>query len=460
MSTEETKVDIRSSSYAQELDAKYPSQRDEFFIPTLGSLGYKNCDPNDSRSSTYLCGNSLGLMPKSIEKAVTTELEAWKGKGIVGHHRRDKGEIPWTDFDIEVDPLLVPILGAEDASEVSIQNTLTINLHTMFLAFYKPTAQRYKILYEKKAFPSDIYGLHSQAKLHGFDPKDALIPLAPREGEYTLRTEDILAKIQEEKDSIAIVFFAGVQFYTGQWFEMEKITKAGHEIGAVVGWDLAHCSGNVPLKLHDWGVDFAILCTYKYLNSGPGNIGAIFVHKKHANDNRFRLAGWWGNNAETRFQMLDDFEPIPGAAGFKVSNPSALSLACLKASLEIYQKAGGMEVLRERSLSLTNYLYALLTSSKFYIPVEESFQPKRSGFTIITPSNPQERGSQLSLLFLPMGKGVMQHVFDLLEEEGVIGDKRQPDVIRLAPSALYNTHADCLKALQCLEMALESYNRA
>jgi len=317
MLARESTNNIKSKSYAEELDSKYPSLKEEFHIPTIGSLALGKSDPNDERPSTYLCGNSLGLMPKSAEKAIQTELNAWKAKGVVAHHDRENGEEPWVSIDDPVTPLLAPILGAEDDSEVAVMNTLTSNLHAMFMAFYKPTSQRYKILFEKKAFPSDFYALQGQAQMHGYDPKDALITLAPREGEYVLRTEDILAKIEEEKDTIAVVFFAGVQFYTGQWFEMEKITKAGKDIGAVVGWDLAHCSGNVPLKLHDWDVDFAVLCTYKYLNSGPGNIGGIFVHKKHANDNRARLAGWWGNNSRTRFQMLDFFDAIPGAAGYK-----------------------------------------------------------------------------------------------------------------------------------------------
>ncbi|ODQ68213.1 kynureninase [Nadsonia fulvescens var. elongata DSM 6958] len=450
---------IKSKTYAEDLDAKFPGFKSEFSIPTIGALGANNTDPNDTRESIYLCGNSLGLMPNSANAAVQAEIDTWSKQGVTGHFRRQDKREPWVTIDNPVSELLAPVVGAADASEVSVMNTLTSNLHTMFAAFYKPTAQRFKILFEKKAFPSDNYALQSQCQMHGLDPNETLILLEPRSGEYTLRTEDILAKIEEEKESLAMVFFSGIQFYTGQFFEIEKITSKGKSVGAIVGWDLAHCTGNVPLELHKWEVDFAVMCTYKYLNAGPGGIGAIFVHKKYANDNRPRLAGWWGNNPFTRFQMLDYFDAIPGAAGYKMSNPSVLNTVCLRASLEIFQKAGGVKALRLRSLSLTNYLYDLLVQSDYYRTIEESnLGSVTPGFTIISPSRPEERGSQLSLLFLPIGKGLMQHVFSKLEQKGVVGDERQPDVIRLAPTALYNDHYEVLEAVDILESSFVSFS--
>jgi kynureninase len=328
----------------------------------------------------------------------------------------------------------------------------------MLSAFYKPDTKRYKILYEAKAFPSDQYAFEGQARLHGYKPEDALLALAPRKGEFCLRTEDILKTIEEQGDSIAVVIFSGIQYYTGQLFEIEKITKAARAKGCIVGWDCAHAGGNVPLKLHDWDVDFAVFCTYKYMNSGPGAIGAIFVNSKYADGSWPRQAGWWGNKPESRFEMRAQFDPAYGAAGFKISNPTVLSVACLHESLKLFAEYGGIEKLRERSISMTNLLWDMLTASKFYVPVEklDNFTPTSPAFTIITPSNPQERGAQLSLLFLPLGSGVMQKVFTDLESRAIIGDERQPDVIRLAPNHFYNTHADVVKAVEALEESLLS----
>lgn len=452
-------ADITTKEYAADLDGKFPGHEDEFVIPTLGSLGAKAAKEDPSRvdeKSLYFCGNSLGLMPKATEQAVQRELDAWKGRAVVAHfdHPTDH---QWTTMDVPVADLLAPVVGAANPDEVSVMNTLTGNLHAMLSSFYRPSGGRYKILFENRAFPSDTYAFQGQVQLHGYSIEDGLIAMDPREGEYTLRTEDILSVIEKEGDSIAVVLFPGIQYYTGQLFDIAAITKAAKAKGCIVGWDLAHAVGNVPLKLHDWGVDFAVFCTYKYLNSGPGAIGGLFVHEKFANDKRPRLAGWWGNRPETRFAMANEFDPSQGAAGFKMSNPTVISVACVRASLEVINKAGGMDKLRERSLSMTNYLEALLKKSPNYIPVEESanYNGKEPKFTIITPLNPEERGAQLSLLFLPMGQGVMQRVFEYLEDHGAIGDERQPDVIRLAPNHLYNNHEQVRQLVQLVQAGLD-----
>lgn len=445
---------VQGLEIAYQLDQKYPAEfRNEFAIPTFKSLGINDSD----EESLYFCGNSLGLMPLATEKAVNTELTIWKQRGVVGHFDHPAAE-PWVSIDDPVSPLLAPILGAKFESEVAAMNTLTGNLHTLMATFYKPTKDRYKILYEKKAFPSDNYAFRGIAQLHGFDTEDALIALAPREHEFTLRTEDILKCIEEQGEKIAVVIFSGIQFYTGQFFHIEKITKAAKSKGSVVGWDLAHAVGNVPLKLHDWKVDFAVFCTYKYLNAGPGGIGGIFVHNDHANDQRPRMAGWWGNNSATRFQMNEDFDPIPGAKGFRMSNPSVLNTVCLTESLKVFAKAGGVQNLHTRSESLTGYLLELLTKLEFFVPLED-YRDFATGnkvkFTIITPTGENERGAQLSLLFLPHEKGVMDSVFNHLYAHGVVADERKPDVIRLAPNSLYNTHEEVFKVVQILEKALE-----
>ena len=456
-----SQIDLHSVQYARNLDKEYPSCASEFVIPTLGSLNLASNGSPDQKC-IYFCGNSLGLMPKATAKAVNAELQAWGDQGVVSHFRRPDGLEPWVSIDDPVSPLLTSVLGAAHKSEVAVMNTLTGNLHTMLSAFYKPVAGgRYKILFEAKAFPSDMYAFQSQVKLHGLNPEDALVPLTPREGEYTLRTEDILSTIKAQGNEISIVLFSGIQFYTGQLFDIEVITKAGKASGCVVGWDLAHAVGNVPLKLHDWGVDFAVFCSYKYLNSGPGGIGGIFVHENFSssfNDTHVpRLAGWWGNNPSTRFQMLDKFDPIPGAAGFRMSNPSVLNTVCIHESLKLFASSGGIQALHTRSRSLTGYLYTLLESLPSFVELEQlnSFD-KKKGFTIITPRDPNSRGAQVSLLFLPLGSGVMQKVFTDLENKGIISDERQPDVIRLAPNHFYNTHEEVLNVVKAIDASLKN----
>jgi kynureninase len=374
-----------------------------------------------------------------------------------------------------VTPLLAELVGASE-KEVACMGTLTANLHLMMAAFYKPTAQRFKILCEGRAFPSDQYAFASQARLHGYDPNEAIIEMCPRQGEFTLRESDIVDLIVKEGHSISLVIFSGVQYYTGQWFPMKAITTAAKAQGCVCGWDLAHAIGNVPMALHDWDVDFAVWCSYKYLNSGPGGIGGLFVHEKWENSLLPQFAGWWGHDPATRFAMPPRFSAIPGAQGFQQSNPSVLATVSLLGSLQIFKEVGMMAPLRKRSLRLTSELEMRLMKSRFYVPINEvsaqcllqdvmngedgTAQQGQPGFTIITPRNPESRGSQLSLLFLPPNSDVMDRVFRALSAMGVVGDERRPDVIRLTPAPLYNTLGDCERAASCLEEAFEGLTKA
>ncbi|KAJ3504967.1 hypothetical protein NMY22_g17744 [Coprinellus aureogranulatus] len=348
--------------------------------------------------------------------------------------------------------------------EVACMGTLTNNLHLMMDSFYKPTSERYKILCEAKAFPSDQYAFASQAKAHNLDPKDAIIEVSPREGEFTLREEDILGVLEREGSKIALVIFSGIQYYTGQLFPMQSITKKAKEMGCICGWDLAHAFANVPLKLHEWDVDFAVWCTYKYGNSGPGGIAGLFVHEKWHDIETPKYAGWWGHDLTTRFKMPPTFEPIRGAQGFQQSNPCILAVASVLGSLQIFAEVGGMSVVRERSLRLTAHMDKALRSSKFFVPPQEAARRleeknAKPGFTIITPEDPEARGAQLSLLFLPIGTGVMQKVFDYLLKRGVVGDEREPDVIRLAPAPLYNTVSDVEAAVGHLADAFDNLEK-
>ena len=316
-------------------------------------------------------------------------------------------------------------------SEVVVANTLTTNLHLLMASFYRPTKQRFKIVMEAGAFPSDQYAMETQARWHGFDPAEAVVEVAPRDGEETLRTEDILATIAQHGNSVAVVMFSGVNYYTGQFFDLEKITKKAHSMGAYAGFDLAHAAGNLPLRLHDWGVDFACWCSYKYLNSGPGGPSGIFVHERHGNDPSLpRFGGWWGHDEGSRFQMKKGYKPMLGAAGWQLSNAQILSMAAHKVSLDMFDEVG-MEALREKSLQMTAYLTFLIEN------LNEVVGHKR--FNIITPKNPDERGAQLSILTGAEGK----KLFDYLTENGVIADWREPNVIRVAPVPMYNSFKDC-----------------
>lgn len=394
-------------------------------------------------------------MPIQTRKYINDELSAWAARGVESHFRNEITH-NWVDVDLPLIPQLANLVGALN-NEVAPMGTLTMNLNSLLIPFYNPVGKRTKILFEKGAFPSDYYAFFNLVKLKGLDPNVELLQLSPREGEYNLRTEDILNCIEQNGEQIALICFSGIQYYSGQLFNIKDITKKGHDYGCVVGWDLAHAAGNIDLKLHDWNVDFAVWCNYKYINSGPGAIGGIFVNEIHcSNDSEMpRLAGWWGNNSEMRFQMLEKFQPIKSALGFRQSNPSVLDIAALKSSLDIFSKAGGIEKLRVKSIKLTSFLETHLKSSKFYKTIDESntydVEQCEPHFIIITPSNPMERGAQLSLLFKP--GFVMLKIFDYLNQHGIICDERRPNVIRLAPTPLYNTFEDCIKCVQMMETA-------
>ncbi|KDQ33212.1 hypothetical protein PLEOSDRAFT_1060869 [Pleurotus ostreatus PC15] len=433
----------------------YKPLSDDFILPSNRDVGgEKHSDPD--ASCTYLCGNSLGPLSKSSERLVHEELDAWRHRAVEGHFSHPYNR-PWTKITDHVHPLLAEVVGAKE-KEVVCMGTLTTNLHLMMTSFYTPTPNRFKILCEAKAFPSDQYAFASQVLLHGYAPADAIIEVSPREGEFHLREEDILDIIDREGDTIALVLFSGVQYYTGQLFPMASITEKAKSKGCICGWDLAHGVGNVPLSLHDWDVDFAVWCTYKYLNSGPGGIAGLFIHEKWNDEKKPMQAGWWGHELSTRFAMPPTFQPIPGAQGFQQSNPSALTIASLLGSLQIYKSVGMMQPVRERSLKLTGALESFLKKSRYFVPLEQAIKHDsqgRPGFTIITPSDPNMRGSQLSLLFLPQGSEVMRNVFKSLNSYGVIGDKREPDVIRLTPAPLYGSLKDCEEGAAWLEKAFE-----
>jgi len=408
---------------ALQLDAKdsLRSCRDKFFVPK-----YSN-----GKECIYLCGNSLGLQPKTVRAHIEQELRDWEEFGVEGHFHAKNPWMPYHEFLTQPTARLV---GAKP-EEVVAMNTLTVNLHLLMVSFYRPTPQRNKILIEFSAFPSDQYAVQSQIKFHGFDPETALIELRPKAGREIIDWDDFESVMKDEGESIALILIGGVNYYSGQLYDMARITKLGHEYGCTVAFDLAHAVGNVPLQLHDWNVDFAAWCTYKYLNSGPGSIGGCFIHEKYANRVDLpRFTGWWGHDKETRFQMKPDFTPIKGAEGWQLSNPPILSLAAVRASLEIFDEVG-MQRLREKSLLLTGYLEYLID----HIGSDE--------ISIITPRNPEERGCQLSI----QAKRNGPRLFERLSSEGVICDWREPDVIRVAPVPLYNSYMDVYRFSEILK---------
>jgi kynureninase len=379
---------------------------------------------HNGRDAIYFCGNSLGLQPVNARKCIEEQFDTWQNLAIEGFF---KGNDPWLGFHKRLRGTLSGILGTFP-EEVTIMNSLTVNLHLLLVSFYKPIKNRYKIFIEGGAFPSDQYAVASQARFHGFDPRDAIIELFPREGEDTLRTEDILKTIENNAGELALVLFGGVNYYTGQLFDMEAITTAAHKAGAIAGFDLAHAAGNVPLKLHDWGVDFAAWCSYKYMNSGPGGISGAFIHQKHFNHTELqRFEGWWGFSEERRFKMPPVFEADSGAAAWQVSTSPAMLLALHKASLEMFEEAGGIAPLRAKSELLTGYLEFLLKG------INQKYGEDL--FRIITPKNKAERGCQLSVVCKRDGR----ETFRMLTENGIIGDWREPNVIRLSPVPLYNS---------------------
>ena len=374
----------------------------------------------------YFCGNSLGLMSKTTTEMVNKELEVWAKKGVIGQHTY------WESYHEHLSKSTARLVGAKP-SEVVVMNALTVNLHLLLISFYQPTGNRNKIVIEKGAFPSDQYAVESQIKLHGLNPKDVLLELSPREGEKTLHTEDILGTLKEHGDSIATILIGGVNYYTGQAFDMEAITKAGQKIGAYVGFDLAHAAGNIMLYLHDWGVDFAAWCSYKYLCAGPGSPGGVFIHERHGNWDGPRLSGWWGHDKQTRFQMGPDFVPIKGAEGWQISNAPILAMACLRASMAIFDKVG-MSLIRSKSEKLTGYMEFLMNTISNKVE-------------IVTPADATQRGSQLSLVMNKNGKDV----FNQLGLQGVICDWREPDVIRVAPVPLYNSFIEVYRFYEILK---------
>ena len=414
---------LNELSFAKEMDEKdeLKTFRSQFYIPQ-----------HNGKDQIYLCGNSLGLQPKSAKEAIDQELKDWAELGVEGHFR---GKNPWMYYHHFLTEKAAKVVGALP-KEVVIMNNLTANLHLMMVSFYKPTKERYKIMMEVSAFPSDQYAMETQARFHGLNPDDAIIELKPREGEFTLRTEDILAKIEENKDSLAIVMMGGVNYLTGQAFDMKSITEKAHAVGANVGFDLAHAAGNLNLKLHEWGPDFAVWCSYKYLNSGPGGTSGVFVHERHANNPELvRFAGWWGHEESSRFQMKKGFIPMEGAAGWQLSNAQIFPMAIHKASLEIFDEAG-IENLRKKSELLTGYLYFILADYKEHL-------------NVITPETAADRGCQLSIIVKEDGK----KLFDYLESKGILPDWREPNVIRMSPIPLYNTFEDVYR----IGVALKSF---
>ncbi len=400
--------------FAQQLDAEDPlrSFRDRFHLPR----------GNNGEPLIYFAGNSLGLMPKFARQIVEQELEDWAKLGVDAHL---KGKTPWYSYHETLREPAARLVGAQPI-EVICMNSLTVNLHLMMATFYRPTKSRFKILMEDPAFPSDTYAIKTQIVHHGLEPKEALLLARPREGEFTVRTEAILDLIEKHADELAVVLLGGVNFFTGQWFDIPTISAAAQKHGITVGIDLAHAIGNVPLSLHDWNVDFAVWCSYKYLNAGPGAVAGAFVHERHATNTKLpRLAGWFGNDPNTRFRLHlePEFIPVASADGWQISNPPILSMAPLRASLALFEEAG-MEALRQKSIKLTNYLQFLL---------EDGGSGKL--FNVITPREANERGCQLSI----QAQEHPKELFGKLEAAGVKCDFREPNVIRAAPTPLYNT---------------------
>lgn len=416
--------------FARKMDAEDPlrSFRQRFHIPK----------GDDGRDVIYLCGNSLGLQPDNVPVAVNEVLENWQKLGVEGHF---KGEHPWMPYHEFLTENAAMLVGAKP-EEVVVMNSLTVNLHLMMVSFYWPVPARRKVLIEYQAFPSDRYAVKSQVQYHSFDPDRDILELAPKSGESVLHQEDIELFLNGRGNEIALVMLGGVNYYTGQFFDIERITKLAHDKGCVVGFDLAHAAGNMPLKLHEWDVDFAVWCNYKYLNSGPGAVAGCFVHERHAqNTNLKRFAGWWGHDKETRFEMGPDFNPMPTAEGWQLSNPPILSLAAVRASYEVFAEAG-MDRLREKSIKLTGYLEYLLDA----LMHEEDFH-------ILTPRDPEARGCQLSINVTHNAR----QVYEGLQARGVVCDWREPNCIRVAPVPLYNTFEDVARFA---EIFSEELNRA
>ncbi|MEP3571899.1 MAG: kynureninase [Flavobacteriaceae bacterium] len=410
---------------AERLDAEDPlsKYRQEFHFPKI-----------NGKEVIYFTGYSLGLQPKGTQQFVDEVMKDWRELAVEGHFYAKK---PWWDYHERLAEGLAKVVGAKN-SEVSVMNTLTVNLHLLMVSFYRPSQKRFKIICEEKAFPSDQYLLQSQVRFHGFDPGETIVEVKKREGEHSWRTEDVINKIQEVGDELALVLIGGVNYYNGQVFDMESITREGKSVGAFVGWDLAHATGNVALELHDWDVDFAAWCSYKYMNSGPGNASGIFVNERHLKKKDIpRFEGWWGTKKETRFLMQSEFDPIETADAWQLSNPPILSLAPYLASLELFNQVG-MNALIEKRKKIVNYLEFVLTV------IDKEVE---SSFEIITP---KERGCQLSVFLHGEGKSL----FEFLMKHGVITDWREPNVIRLAPAPFYCSYADMYNFGQILKRGI------
>lgn len=417
--------------YARAMDQTDPLKefRGKFHIPQ-----------RDGKKIVYFCGNSLGLQPLGVKDQLDEELAKWADYGVEGHFRPSD---PWISYHELLKENAASLVGAKP-SEIVVMNTLTVNIHLLMVSFYNPTKERFKIICEHGTFPSDLYAMASQVKFRGFDPNEAIIELKPREGERTLRNEDIIEAIRETGPELALVWMGGVNYYTGQAFDISAITKAGHEAGAMVGFDLAHAAGNIKLDLHDANVDFAAWCTYKYLNSGPGGISAAFIHERHGNDPSLpRFAGWWGNDLASRFMMSREFSPASGAEGWALSTSPIMLMAPLRVSLDIFKDAGFDNLIAKRKV-LTGYLEFIINGiSEKYADVLP--------LKIITPSSDDERGAQLSIVVGRDGKAI----FNELVENGVLGDWREPEVIRLSPAPLYNSFEDVYTCGQALEKAIQ-----
>lgn len=412
-----------SSAFAKEMDLLDPLKdyRGKFYIPDAG-----NAD-----ACIYLTGNSLGLQPKSTRSYIEQELKDWETLGVKGHF---EAKNYWLDYHELLTSPLAKLTGARN-SEVIAMNSLTVNLHLMLVSFYRPTAKRNKIVIEKGAFPSDQYAVTSHVLFHGYKPEECIIELTPRTGENNIREEDIEELLKKEGDSIALIMLGGVNYYSGQAFDMQRITKAGHAAGCIVGFDLAHAIGNLELSLHDWDVDFAVWCSYKYLNGGPGSVGGCFVHERYAKSTDLpRFSGWWGHEKPTRFQMGPVFKASEGAVGWQLSNAPVLAMAALRASLDIFDQVG-IKALREKSKKLTGFLLYLLNDVN------------SNRISIITPKEENRRGCQLSIRV----KNADKSLFNKISEKGVVADWREPDVIRVAPTPLYNTFEDVYQFTKILK---------
>ncbi|KAJ5383397.1 hypothetical protein N7517_001308 [Penicillium concentricum] len=449
-------TEAATQDYAASLDAADPLRefRDQFIIPSKANLATKKlAKPGlSSEPSTYFCGNSLGIQPKAVSKYMEAQLDTWSSIGVCGHFTdlEDSPLKQWQLLSEQAAASMSRIVGAAP-EEVAAMGTLTTNLHLLLASFYKPTETKRKILMDWKAFPSDHYAIESHIAWHDLDAKENMILIGPDEGQYEISTEKILSYIDEHAESAALLLLPGIQYYTGQLFDIPTITKYAQSKNLVVGWDLAHAYGNVELKMHDWNVDFAAWCTYKYGNAGPGAMGGLYVHERHGQVDysagpdapkfRHRLTGWYGGDRSVRFKMDNKFKPIPGAGGFQVSNPSVIDLTCLCAALSVFDQTS-MADIRQKSLKLTAYLEFLL--------LKDTDEQTRL-FDIITPSDPHARGAQLSVLLKP---GLLHKVSERLQDAGIICDKREPGVVRVAPVPLYNTFSEVFNFVKEFKGAL------